>query len=79
MDWDALQECFRQEYSKFGSSREQYFLVWRFFHYDKNSDTIDSYIPKINQVALLLNYGEAEILIYSKILCLVHYIGYYFQ
>ena len=27
MDWDALQECFRQQYSKFGSSREQYFHV----------------------------------------------------
>ena len=28
MDWDALQEHFRQQYSKFGSSREQYFQVW---------------------------------------------------
>ena len=25
MDWNVLQECFRQQYSKFGSSREQYF------------------------------------------------------
>ena len=24
MDWNALQTCFRQQYSKFGSSREQY-------------------------------------------------------
>ena len=62
MDWDALQECFRQQYSKFDSSREQYFHVWRSFHYDKNTDTIDSYILKIKQVASLLNYGEPEIL-----------------
>ena len=27
MDWDALQECFRQQYSKFGSSREQYIIA----------------------------------------------------
>ena len=62
MDWDALQECFRLQYSKFGSSREQYFHVWRSSHYDENADTIDSYILKIKQVASLLNYGEPEIL-----------------
>ena len=62
MDWDALQECFRQQYSKFGCSREQYFHMWRSFHYDENTDTIDSYILKIKQVASLLNYGEPEIL-----------------
>ena len=62
MDWNVLQECFRQQYSKFGSSREQYFHMWRSFHYDENTDTIDSYILKIKQVASLLNYGEPEIL-----------------
>ena len=62
MDWEALQECFRQQYSKFGSSREQYFHVSEIFHYDENTDTIDSYILKIKQVASLLNYGEPEIL-----------------
>ena len=31
-------------------------------HYDENTDTIDSYILKIKQVASLLNYGEQEIL-----------------
>ena len=62
MDWDALQECFRQQYSKFSSSREQYFHVWRSFHYDENTDTIDSYILKVKQVASLLNYREQEIL-----------------
>ena len=36
--------------------------MWRLFQYDENSDTIDSYISKIKQVAALLNYGEPEIL-----------------
>ena len=58
MDWEVLQEHFGQQYSKFGSSREQYFHVWRSFQYD----TIDSYILKIKQVASLLNYGEPKIL-----------------
>ena len=62
MDWNALQTCFRQQYSKFGSSREQYFQVWRSFRYDENENTIDSYILKVKQVASLLNYGEPEIL-----------------
>ena len=62
MDWEALQECFKHQYSKFSSSREQYFHVWRSFQYDENTDTIDSYILKIKQVASLLNYGEPEIL-----------------
>ena len=69
-----------KQYSRFGSSREQYFHMWRSFHYDENTDTIDSYILKIKQVASLLNYGEPEILkSYSKTLCLANYIGYYFQ
>ena len=57
-----MQECFRQQYSKFGNTREQYFHVWRSFHYDENTDTIDSYVSKIKQVAALLNYGESQIL-----------------
>ena len=62
MDWNALQECFRQQYSKYGSSREQYFHMWRSFHYDENTDMIDLYILKVKQVASLLYYGEPEIL-----------------
>ena len=62
MDWNALQTCFRKQYSKFGSSREQYFHVWRSFCYDENEDTIDSYILKVKQEASLLNYWEPEIL-----------------
>ena len=46
MDLDTLQECFRQQYIKFGSLGENYFHVWRSFHYDENTDMIDSYILK---------------------------------
>ena len=62
MDWEALQEHFRHQYSKFGSLSEKYFHLWRSFQYDENTDTIDSYILKIKQVASYLNYGEPEIL-----------------
>ena len=62
IDWPTLQEHFRQQYSKFCNTREQYFHMWRSFHYDENTDTIDSYISKIKQVAALLNYGEPQIL-----------------
>ena len=62
IDWTALQEHLRQQYSKFGSTIEQYFHVWRSFHYDESTDTIDSYISKVKQVAVLLNYGEPQIL-----------------
>ena len=66
LDWDALQECFQQQYSKFGSTREQYFHVWRSFHFDENVDTVDSYITRGKQVMALLNYGEPQILQWFK-------------
>ena len=62
VDWTGLQEHFRQQYSKFGNTKEQYFHVWRSFHYDKSTDTIDSYISKLKQVSVLLNSGEPQIL-----------------
>ena len=62
VDWTGLQECFRQQYSKFGNTKEQLFHIWRSFHYDENAETIDSYVIRIKQVAGLLNYGETQIL-----------------
>ena len=62
LDWAGLQESFRQQYSKFGNTREQYFHAWRSFHFDEATDTIDGYIQKVKQVAALLNYGEPQIL-----------------
>ena len=54
INWTALQECFRQQYSKFGSTRKQYFHVWRSFYYDENVETVDVYVNRITQVAALL-------------------------
>ena len=57
-----MQECFRQQYSKFGYTREQYFHIWRSFQFDEATDTIDVYIYKAKQVAALLDYGDPQIL-----------------
>ena len=62
LTWEGLYDRFRQQYSKFGSTREQYFHVWRCFQFDEATDTIDGYIYKVKQVAALLDYGEPQIL-----------------
>ena len=62
LNWTGLQERFRQQYSKVGNTREQYFHVWRSFQFDEATDTIDGYIQKVKQVAALLDYGEPQIL-----------------
>ena len=62
VDWTGLQECFRQQYSKFGNTQEQLFHIWRSFHYDENAEMIDVYVNRIKQVAMLLNYDEPQIL-----------------
>ena len=62
LNWADLQEKFRQQYSKFGNTREQYFHLWRSFHFDESTNTIDGYIQKVKQVAALSNYGEPQIL-----------------
>ena len=49
LDWEALQDHFWQQCSKFGNTREQYFHAWRSFWYDENTDTIDSCIHKVNK------------------------------
>ena len=36
--------------------------MWRSFTFDENTETIDSYVKQIRQVANLLNYGELQIL-----------------
>ena len=38
VEWDGLQNMFRQQYSKIGSTREQLFHTWRSFHFDENAD-----------------------------------------
>ena len=57
-----LQNLFRQRYSKLGNTCEQLFHAWRLFTFDENTETIDSYVIRIRQVATLLGYGEPQIL-----------------
>ena len=61
-NWPALQNKFRWQYSKLGNTPKQLFHVWRIFKFDENTDTIDSYVLRISQVAAMLNYGEMQIL-----------------
>ena len=61
-DGPALQEQFRQQYSKIGNTREQKFHVWRSFHFDENSEMIDAYVNHIRQVATWLGYEELQVL-----------------
>ena len=62
LDWDGLQTQFRQQFSKIGNTKEQLFHVWRSFHPDENSETLDSYVKHIRQIALLLGYREPQVL-----------------
>ena len=60
-DWEELQHMFRQQYSKIGNTREQLFHAWRSFHFDENTETIDTYIHHIRQVANLLGYQDLQV------------------
>ena len=51
--WPQLQNLFRQRYSKLGNTHEQLFHAWRSFNFDENTETIDSYVMWIRQVATL--------------------------
>ena len=62
VDWLGLQNQFRLQYSKTGNTREQLFHVWQYFHLDENTETLDSYVTHINQVATLLGYDEPQFL-----------------
>ena len=57
----ALQNKFRWQYSKIGNTPKQVFHAWRTFKFDENTDTIDSYVLRMSQVAAMLNYGEMQI------------------
>ena len=62
VDWQGLQNLFRQQSSKIGNTREHLFHAWRSFSFDQNTETIDVYVTHIRQVAALLGYGEPHIL-----------------
>ena len=60
--WAQLQNLFKQRYSKLGNTHEQLFHTWRSFTFDENTETTDSYVIRIRQVANHLGYGEPQIL-----------------
>ena len=60
--WWELQNLFRQRYSKLGNIPEQLFHAWRSFSFQENTETIDSHVMQIRQVATLLGYEEPQIL-----------------
>ena len=62
VDWPALQNKFRWQYSKLGNIPKQLFHTWRTFRFDENMDTVDSYVLRMSQVTAMLNYGEMQIL-----------------
>ena len=62
IDWQGLQNLFRQQYSKIGNTREQLFHAWRSFNFDENTENIGAYVTCIKQLATLLGYGEPQIL-----------------
>ena len=62
VDWQDLLNLFRQQYSKIGNTREQLFHAWRSFSFNANTETIDTYVTHIRQVAAPLGYGEPQIL-----------------
>ena len=59
--WPELQNLMRQRYSKLGNTHEQLFHTCRSFNFDENTETIDSYVMQIRQVATLLGYGEPQV------------------
>ena len=42
VDCIALQNQFHQQYSKISNTREQLFHAWRLFHFNGNTETLDS-------------------------------------
>ena len=63
---ELVKNQFRKKYSKIGNTREQLFHVWRWFHFDVNTDTLDAYVTHIRQVAALLGYCKPQVLEFFK-------------
>ena len=60
--WPQLQNLLRQRYSKLGNMQEKLFHAWRSFNFNEKTETIDSCVMQIRQVATLLCYGEPQVL-----------------
>ena len=61
VDWTGLWNQFRQQYSKIGNTREQLFHARKSFHLMR-TQSLDSYVTCITQLATLLGYGEPQVL-----------------
>ena len=55
-------KCLQATIFNIGQTQEQYFHQWRSFYFDENADSIDSYVMRVSQCAVMLNYGEPQIL-----------------
>ena len=64
--WPQLQNIFRQRYSKLGNTHEQLFHAWKSFNFDENTETIDSYVMQIRQVATPLGMESHKYWKYSR-------------
>ena len=78
VDWEGVQNLFRQQYSKIDNTTEQLFHAWRSFNFDENTETVDAFVTHIRQVAALLGYGEPQILEVFKNTFPQNCIGYCF-
>ena len=61
-DCEELQCIFRQQYSRIGNTREQLFHAKRSFHFDENTETIDTYVHHIRQASNPLGYQDPQVL-----------------
>ena len=61
LDGNALQNQFRQQYSKIGHTREQLFHAWRSSHFDENMESLDGYVTCVRHVAAFLGYGKPQV------------------
>ena len=62
LDWNGLQNQFGQQYSKIGITRQHLFHVWRSFHFEENTETLDAYATCIRQIVAVLGYGGPQVL-----------------
>ena len=80
VDWNGLQNQFRQQYSKIGNTREQLFHAWRLCHFDENTERLGSYVTHIRQVPYIIKFLQTtgvrsfqEYTPYKIMLCTLSY------
>ena len=62
VDWQGLQNQFRQQYSKNRQYKRAIISWWQSVNFDENAEILDAYVTHIRQVATHLGYGEPQIL-----------------